>query len=160
MVTEPDASTDTHRSAHEAPARPGRTIARLARHVERALTEVELSLAQYRVLAFLSEVDSALASALASRLDVTRPSITTLVDGLASRGLVERRPANDDRRQVEHRLTRAGERALQAADDAVDARLAQLSARLDARDTRAAVSGLRAWRTALIRAREALLARP
>jgi DNA-binding MarR family transcriptional regulator len=102
----------------------GRTIARLARQVERALTGVELSLAQYRVLAFLSEVDSALASALARRLDVSRPSITTLVDGLAGRGLVERRPASDDRRQVEHRLTKAGERALQAADEAVDERLA------------------------------------
>lgn len=138
----------------------GRTIARLARHVERALAEVELSLAQYRVLAFLSEVDSALASALASRLDVTRPSITTLVDGLVGRGLVVRRPASSDRRQVEHRLTKAGEHALQVADEAVDSRLAQLSSRLDARDSRAAFSGLRAWRTALLRAREALLARP
>lgn len=139
---------------------PGRTIARLARHVEKALVEVELSLPQYRVLVFLSEVDSAMASALASRLDVSRPSITTLVDGLVSRGLVERRPARDDRRRVEHRLTAAGERALNAADDAVDQRLAQLGERLDARDARVAFSGLAAWRTALTRAREALLARP
>jgi long-chain acyl-CoA synthetase len=138
----------------------GRTIARLARHVERALSEVDLSLAQYRVLAFLSEVDSAMASALARRLEVSRPSVTTLVDGLVNRGLVERCPASDDRRRVEHRLTTAGERALFAADDYVDQRLIDLSDRLQGRDARLAFAGLSAWRTALTRAREALLAQP
>jgi len=141
-------------------ARPGRTMARLARHVERALAEVELSPAQYRVLIFLSEVDSAMASALASRLDVSRPSVTTLVDGLVTRGYVERRPACDDRRRVEHRLTAPGQDALEHADHAVEARLGQLAARLEDRDRRAAYTGLKAWRTALTKAREALLAQP
>jgi DNA-binding MarR family transcriptional regulator len=135
-------------------------VARLARHVEKALADVELSLAQYRVLVFLSEVDSAMASALASRLDVSRPSITTLVDGLAARGLVERRPCDDDRRRVEHRLTPAGEQALRAADDAVDRRLTQLTDLLDDSGAREAVVGLSAWRLALTRAREALLSKP
>jgi DNA-binding MarR family transcriptional regulator len=45
----------------------GRVAARLAKQVERALTDVNLSLAQYRVLANLSEGPSA-ASALAERL--------------------------------------------------------------------------------------------
>jgi long-chain acyl-CoA synthetase len=146
--------------APEAAAAAGRTVARLARHVEKALAEVDLSLAQYRVLAFLSEVDSAVASALAHRLDVSRPSITTLVDGLVARGFVERRPARDDRRRVEHRLTTDGEAALHRADHAVDERLAVLAGRLDARDSAAAEAGLDAWRTALARAREALLAEP
>jgi long-chain acyl-CoA synthetase len=141
-------------------AAPGRTVARLARHVEKALADVELSLAQYRVLVFLSEVDSAMASALASRLDVSRPSITALVDGLAARGLVERRPARDDRRRVEHRLTAAGERALHAADHAVDRRLTQLTDLLDRQQAREASTGLSAWRVALTRAREALLSQP
>jgi long-chain acyl-CoA synthetase len=149
---EPIAESDT--------ARAGRTVARLARHVEKALADVELSLAQYRVLVFLSEVDSAMASALASRLEVSRPSITTLVDGLVARGLVERNAASDDRRRVEHRLTRAGERALRAADEAVDARLQALTAHLDDASSAEAMTGLSAWRIALTRAREALLSRP
>jgi long-chain acyl-CoA synthetase len=139
---------------------PGRTIARLSRQVDKALSEVDLSLPQYRVLVFLSEVDSAMASALARRLDVSRPSVTTLVDGLVGRGLVERTPAPDDRRRVQHRLTDAGESALRAADDRVGARLAELSGRLDAPDARSAYAGLSAWRTALTRAREALLSQP
>jgi long-chain acyl-CoA synthetase len=137
----------------------GRTIARLARRVEKALGEVDLSLPQYRMLAFLSEVDSAVASSLANRLEVSRPSITTLVDGLVARGLVERRASSDDRRRVEHRLTRRGETALRAADAAVRQRLELLGAHLSDEDRGAAFAGLARWRVALIHAREALLGR-
>lgn len=147
------APTADHATDHH-----GRTIARLARQVERALAAVELSLAQYRVLAFLSEVDSAVASALAARLEVSRPSITTLVDGLVGRGLVDRAAACDDRRRVEHRLTEDGQRVLRAADAAVTARLAELAAPLDDATRATAFAGLTGWRSALTRAREALLA--
>ncbi len=115
---------------------------------------------QYRVLAFLSEVDSAAASMLARRLEVSRPSITSLIDGLVARGLVERRPSDDDRRRVEHRLTRKGEAALLAADEVVDQRLDALADRLEELERLRAFDGLEAWRTALARAREALLAKP
>lgn len=137
---------------------PGRTIARLARQLDRALAAVDLSLPQYRLLVFLSEVDTAMASALARRLEVSRPSITALVDGLVARGLVERTTARDDRRRVEHRLTGAGEAVLHAADEVVDARLDAVAARLDPDDRAVAFDGLEAWRTALTRAREAHLA--
>jgi DNA-binding MarR family transcriptional regulator len=85
--------------------------------------------------------------------------VTTLVDGLVARGFVERTPACDDRRRVEHRLTPAGQEALDRADVAVEARLDGLADRLDDADRRAAFGGLESWRTALTRAREALLAR-
>ena len=129
--------------------RPGRIAARLARQVEVALGEVDLSLPQYRVLMLLSE-HPAVASMLADSLTVTRPSITAVVDGLVTRGLVERTACADDRRRVEHTLTAEGRRLLEAADDRVDARLAEVAAHLGDTDrSSAAVDGLCAWRAAL-----------
>ncbi len=110
---------------------PARVLARLSRIVENALGEDDLSLPQYRLLAFLSQGDAA-ASALADRLDVSRPSLTAIVDGLVKRGLVERRHGVDDRRRVDHVLTSEGKRVLRAADDRADAAIRTVFADLDA----------------------------
>jgi long-chain acyl-CoA synthetase len=106
-------------------------LARLSRIVENALGTEDLTLPQYRLLAFLSQGDWA-ASALADRLDVSRPSITALVDGLVRRGLVERRPGTDDRRRVEHVLTADGKTALRAGDRRADDALQVVLGDLDA----------------------------
>ncbi len=90
-----------------------------------------------------------MASALAERLVVTRPSVTALVDGLVERGLVERRGAPDDRRRVVHALTPKGRRALKAADRAIAERLGRVLGELGAREGRRAVTGLEAWGKAL-----------
>ena len=66
-----------------------RAAAKLARQVNIPLSEINLSLPQYRVLAFLDEGGAA-PSDLAGRLSVSRPSITALMDGLLNRNLVER----------------------------------------------------------------------
>lgn len=110
---------------------PSRALARMSRVIENALATEDLSLSQYRLLAFLSQGDWA-ASALADRLDVSRPSITGLVDGLVKRGLVERRPDTGDRRRVDHVLTTAGKRALRAADDRADAGVSEVLSHLPA----------------------------
>lgn len=141
-----------------ATTRPGRSVARLARQVEQALGEVGLSLAQYRVLVHLDELDGAAASALAGRLGVTRPSVTALVDGLVGRDLVERHPCDADRRRVEHHLTSAGSAVLADADTAVEARLDHLAGELDRRRAAAAAAGLDAWGEALQRALARFLA--
>lgn len=129
--------------------RPGRIAARLARHVEVSLAEIDLSLSQYRLLVVLDE-RSDVASRLADRLAVSRPSITGVVDGLVARGLVERRSCADDRRRVEHVLTRAGRQLLAAADERVDARLTSVASHLDD-ELRAAgaMAALDTWRQAL-----------
>ncbi len=130
-------------------SRPGRIAARLARHVEVALAEIDLSLPQYRLLMILSE-QVAVASSLAESLRVTRPSVTAVVDGLVARGLVERRACLDDRRRVEHVLTSEGRRLLDQADDKVDARLAAVAANAgEGRQAGEALEGLRRWRPAL-----------
>jgi long-chain acyl-CoA synthetase len=136
----------------------GRVVARLAKQAELALADVDLSPAQYRALSFLSEDDrAAAASRLADRLAVSRPTITALVDGLVSRGLVERSESPGDRRRVDHALTPAGKRALAAADSAIQARLATIAAHLDPTDAASATNGLAAWGRALDEARAARL---
>jgi long-chain acyl-CoA synthetase len=135
--------------------RPGRAAAWLARQVEVGAAEVELSLAQYRLLVLL-ETEAAAPSLLADRLAVSRPSVTAVVDGLVSRGLVQRTHDEDDRRRVTHTLTPQGRRVLAAADEAVEQRLALILDHLDDQETRAAaLDGLDCWREAMLRLRAA-----
>jgi long-chain acyl-CoA synthetase len=133
-----------------------RAAARLAKQLEVALAEVDLSLPQYRALAFLSSGGIA-PSALAGQLAVSKPTITALIDGLVARGYVARTPDAHDRRRVEHRLTAAGEQVLDEADAAITARLARLATHLDARRADAALAGLAHWNAALDAARAAAL---
>lgn len=132
-------------------------MARLSKTVEVAASDVGLSLPQYRLLTYLSE-GGAPASMLAGRLRVSRPSITALVDGLVSRGLVERRPDPADRRRVQHLLTDAGREAAEAADNALAERLAGLLDGLPEPARAEALAGLAHWTVALNRALEARLA--
>ncbi len=114
-----------------------------------ALVEVGLTLPQYRVLGLLAE-GASIPSALADRLTVRRPTITAVVDGLEARGLVERAGAADDRRSVTHTITAKGRRALHEADEAVDARLADIAASLeDPRLTEQALGSMALWRMAM-----------
>ena len=132
-----------------APAAIGRTAAWLAKQVELALVAADLSLPQYRILGLLTE-GSAVSSALAERLAVRPPSITAVVDGLVSRGLVERRHAEDDRRRVAHVLTAKGEKLLGTANEAVDSRLAGIAGSLETEElTARALEGLALWRQAM-----------
>lgn len=127
---------------------PGRVAARLAKVVERALTDLDLSLAQYRLLGNLADGPSQ-ASTLAERLIVSRPSVTALADGLVDRGLVTRTGAEADRRRVMHGLTPAGRKTLAAADEAIERRLATLADELSDTDRARAFKGLDAWGKAL-----------
>jgi long-chain acyl-CoA synthetase len=124
----------------------------LAKALEIALGEVDLSPSQYRLLVFLQESPSA-ATALAERLDVTRPSLTALVDGLVQRGLVVRATDPDDRRRVTHEISDAGRELVAAADAAITGRLGQIATHLDDPDREVANRGLEHWLTAIRAAR-------
>ena len=128
----------------------GRTAAWLAKQVELGLADVDLSLPQYRVLGLLDE-HSAVSSDLAERLAVRPPTVTAVVDGLVSRGLVGRHPVAGDRRRVDHRLTDEGLALLGAADAAVEARLVLVTDAMgDTAATEEAFAGLARWRRALV----------
>jgi DNA-binding MarR family transcriptional regulator len=119
----------------------GRAVSWLARQVEIVLAERDLTLAQYRLLALLDERPE-MASVLAEKLTVSRPAVTTVVDGLAARGLVDRSHDTGDRRRVNHVLTPAGKAVLREADDAVEAGLQGVLDQLDATGARDIAAGL------------------
>jgi long-chain acyl-CoA synthetase len=113
------------------------------------LSQVDLSLPQYRILMFLDE-GTTVPSQLADHLAVSRPTITSVVDGLVARGLVERRHHDDDRRRVGHALTSAGRQLLELADRNVDARLKEIASHLEGEgQVEVALQGLDCWRHAL-----------
>ena len=97
---------------------------------------------------------SALSSDLAERLAVRPPTVTSVVDGLVARGLVERRTVKGDRRRVDHVLTDHGRQVLDAADDAVNTQLLEIAGHLgDDADADRAFEGLTLWRRALLASR-------
>jgi DNA-binding MarR family transcriptional regulator len=102
----------------------------LGESAEEALVEFGLKLWEYDVLSALrrqGEPYELPASDLARDSMLTSGTITTRIDGLQKRGLVERRPGQTDRRVVRIRLTQAG---LDAVDAALQARLARADEQL------------------------------
>src|SRR3954462_4663376 len=124
-------------STDPACARAGRAVAWLARQFEVELGEAGLSLPQFRLLAYLS-TGSAGPSPAALELSTSRPSVTSLVDGLVAKGLVDRHAHADDRRRVTLVLTPEGQKALAGADQLIGAGLAGIAQSLPDEDARRA----------------------
>lgn len=142
---------------HYPTAHAGRTAAWLSKQVELGLDEVGLTLPQYRIL-WLLDAGPSISSTLAGRLAVRPPTVTAVVDGLAGRGLVERRHSERDRRQVAHILTERGRRVLRQADEAVEQRLAAIAGCLPNKDaTRRALDSLDLWQQALLAHRQQMV---
>jgi long-chain acyl-CoA synthetase len=132
----------------------GRVAAWLSKRVEVCLSELDLTLPQYRVLGILVEGSNA-ASALADRLAVRRPSVTALIDGLEARGFVERTHDECDRRRISLRLTDDGQRIVAEADRCVDAYLTSLAGNLPSPDDVMALHALELWGQALTSSHQA-----
>jgi DNA-binding MarR family transcriptional regulator len=132
-----------------------RAMSRLSRYVERALGRLDLSIAQFRVLDVLSQQNEG-GRALAEWLAVKPASVTTVVDGLVGRGLVERRADPSDRRRVTHELTPDGRRVHGEATSTVADQLASIASYAeDGVDPDALLATLSVWSRALDRARQA-----
>src|SRR5215471_1745907 len=98
-----------------------------SRWVERVLASHEppLTIAQYLTLrAIQSEALSG--AELARRTGVSGPAVSQLVTALESAGLVERQPAEADRRTHGLALTSSGKSTLESANALVSERLAEL----------------------------------
>jgi len=111
-----------------------RMLARLARVAEQACQSTGISLPQYRLLVSISG-QSQRASELATRVGVSRPTLTSLVDGLEHGGLLRRAPVPSDRRGIQLLPTDAGQLAIARAEHALSQRLAELFDRDMARVT-------------------------
>jgi DNA-binding MarR family transcriptional regulator len=87
---------------------------------------------------------------------VKPPSITALVDGLVSRGLVARTADVVDRRRITHELTTAGRELHSAASSAIAARLSHLVGYVGDEALGAdMIAALAGWNDAIERARDA-----
>lgn len=118
-----------------------RAAARLAKVAGTALVEADLTLPQYRVLVFLDAGERP-ATQVAALLGVAPSTITSAVDGLTARDLVERRADPADRRRVVLALTERGRAVLRDGDTVVAARLDRLLAHLDATEAETVLVGL------------------
>jgi DNA-binding MarR family transcriptional regulator len=103
-----------------------RVLARLARVAEQACQSTGISLPQYRLLVSISGHPQR-ASELAKRVGVSRPTLTSLVDGLEHGGLLRRTPVPSDRRGIQLVPTEAGLGAVERAELALSERLIKLA---------------------------------
>lgn len=134
-----------------------RVVARLGRVFEKRLADEGMTLPQFRVLSFLSEGEWA-ASKVADWLAVSRPSLTSLVDGLVEQGWVERKESPTDRRSVLHHLTPSGRDRLAEATDVLAGTLGGLLDHLEDDERARAEDGLALVHTAMRRHHEAAVA--
>jgi DNA-binding MarR family transcriptional regulator len=120
---------------------PARAIAFVSRRLERALGHTDMTLPQFRVLALVASSGER-AGRIAEKAAVSRPSLTGLLDGLEARGWVRRIAVSGDRRGVLLEVTDAGTEALEAAEQAMAAALAELLDPAPATQRRQALQGL------------------
>lgn len=115
-----------------------RYLRTLRRAIERAEGPGRLTMAQVRCLQAIaaSPNGETLTSKLARHMGVSAPSISSMIDGLVERALVERRPNPDNRRQVRLLMTPEGGALLRRYDGEIANHLEGLLAPLNARDRR------------------------
>ena len=118
-------------------------VLRLGKLIAMALAQHDLTENQYRALGFIDEGDPDLTE-MSVRLVMKKPNLTTLIDGLVARGVVERRRRADDRRRVDLTLTKRGRALLEAASDEAERALASL-AQLGDGDPQARLEAISTW---------------
>lgn len=87
----------------------------LARHAARSIDGLQMCLSDFVILELLLHHGAQPVNAIGKRIELTSGSITTAIDRLEARGLVERTPHDTDRRIRSVALTPAGTRAIRAA---------------------------------------------
>jgi DNA-binding MarR family transcriptional regulator len=105
-----------------------RGFARAVRILERA--SGELSMSHYRVLAAVSAGEER-ASRVAERLELGRPAISSAVEALCARGLMERRDVAGDQRAFDLRVTPEGFAVLERVEHEMTDALRRLCARAE-----------------------------
>ena len=80
----------------------------MARHAHRSIAAHDLGFSDFTILEALLHKGPMLVNEIGRRIELTSGSITTAVDRLEARGLVERSADADDRRAKQVSLTRSG----------------------------------------------------
>lgn len=120
----------------------------------------DLSVPQFRTLAFLRQQPGASLSEVAGHIGLTLPSMSKLIDGLVARRLVTRQAAPGDRRRVTLELTGAGQAAFDTARTATRTYLARRLATLPAADRASVVQAMQLLRSSFTAAHELVAGEP
>jgi DNA-binding MarR family transcriptional regulator len=118
------------------------TIIQALRVQMRAQRQHDLSVPQFRTLAFLSRHPGSSLSAVAEFIGLTLPTMSVLVEGLVQRGIVDRMPDKLDRRRVLLTLTPEGVRQHRQALEGVATWLGEVLKPLDENDRKVVVQAL------------------
>src|SRR5512143_1498751 len=118
MTTSPDACAQEILEVVPAVMRTIRTEMRRHR-------TADLSVPQFRTLAFIERNADASLSDVAEHIGLTLPSMSKIVDGLVARRMVTRQTHRADRRRMTLALTARGQTALQSTREATRACLAE-----------------------------------
>ena len=90
-------------------------VMRTIRAEFRGERSTNLSVPQFRALAYIKNNNGASLSSLATHIGLTLPSMSKLIDDLVSRGFVARNEHQEDRRKICLQLTPTGKKELEAA---------------------------------------------
>ncbi|HSI11285.1 MAG TPA: MarR family transcriptional regulator [Chthoniobacter sp.] len=119
---------------------------RVIRAKVRANSSPELSVPQFRALAFLGRNEGAMLGDVASFLVLTLSAASKLVDGLVTTGLVARESDPLDRRKIVLKLTPAGERKFAAVREATADFLTERVAEVSVEDRACIAEAMRTLR--------------
>ncbi len=111
----------------------------------------DLSVPQFRALAFVSREPGTSLSAVAEFLGLSRPATSQLVEGLVRKGLAVRRIPPGNRRTVALSISGRGEKTVSAARQATERRLSEVMASLGDDDCAIIQRALRALREEFMR---------
>jgi DNA-binding MarR family transcriptional regulator len=110
----------------------------------RTWAELGLTTAQLRVMSLLRQSPGVTAGELASRLSVTPPTISGIVDRLVKLDLVRREDDRSDRRLVRNVLTGKGEAACAHLERGAELYTRRLLVEMDEADLESFVTGMKA----------------
>jgi DNA-binding MarR family transcriptional regulator len=119
------------------------TVMRVIRSKLREHGAVEMSVAYFRTLTFVYNNDGASLSDVAEHIGLSLPAMSTLVDGLVSRGLMIRQENREDRRRMTLSLTSLGRAKLDSAYKATRVQLAKSLRRLPSTDCAVIITAMR-----------------
>jgi DNA-binding MarR family transcriptional regulator len=122
-------------------------VVRLAKVVELVLADLGLTENQYRALTLIDAGAPPLRE-FAVRLVMKPPNVSTLIDGLVSRGLVTRQRDPGDGRRVVLSLTADGRSLLATSEARAEGAMARVAS-FDVEREHALLAGLDDWQTAL-----------
>ncbi|MGD0994648.1 MAG: MarR family transcriptional regulator [Candidatus Bathyarchaeia archaeon] len=110
----------------------------------------DLSVPQFRTLAFVDRNEGASLSAVANHMGLTLPSTSRLVDGLIARGMLTREDNPADRRRVKLGVTNHGLMILETSRRGTLTYLADKIASLSAEDREVIAKAMKAMRSVFI----------